>query len=68
MSASGQSSLYKLRHRPPSDKLVDNGFKNLVVLLALMVAIILIGIFIVVGSQAAEAIKAWKLAENSDLC
>ncbi|QNJ08934.1 ABC-type phosphate transport system permease component [Synechococcus sp. Minos11] len=61
MSASGQSSLYKLRHRPPSDKLVDNGFKNLVVLLALMVAIILIGIFIVVGSQAAEAIKAFGL-------
>ena len=61
MSASGQSSLYKLRHRPPSDKLVDNGFRNLVVFLALMVAIILIGIFIVVGTQAAEAIRAFGL-------
>ena len=61
MLTSGQSSLYKLRHRPPSDKLVDIGFRNLVVVLALMVAIILIGIFIIVGSQATEAIKAFGL-------
>ena len=59
MAASGQAGLYTLRHRPVGEKLVDTSFRNLVMFLALMVAIILIGIFIVVGTQAAEAVKAF---------
>ncbi len=61
MAASGSDSLYKLRHRPASEKLLDTSFRNLVGFLALMVAIILIGIFIVVGSKASEAIAAFGL-------
>ena len=59
MAASGTDSLYKLRHRPPSDKLVDTGFRNLVMILALMVALILLGIFLVVGGQAWQAMQAF---------
>ena len=61
MSASGHTGLYTLRYRPAGEKLVDSSFRNLVIFLALMVAIILIGIFIVVGTQAAEAVKAFGL-------
>ena len=61
MAASGSDSLYTLRHRPASEKLLDTSFGNLVGFLALMVAIILIGIFIVVGSKASEAIGAFGL-------
>ena len=61
MAASGSDSLYTLRHRPASEKLLDTSFRNLVGFLALMVAIILIGIFIVVGSKASEAIAAFGL-------
>jgi|TARA_B100001939_G_scaffold340643_1_gene349034 phosphate transport system permease protein len=61
MAASGHTGLYTLRHRPAGEKLVDSSFRNLVIFLALMVAIILIGIFIVVGTQAAEAVKAFGL-------
>ena len=61
MPASGSESLYKLRHRPPTEKLIDSGFQNLVALLALTVAIILFGIFLIVGMQSWEAIQAFGL-------
>jgi len=61
MPASGSESLYKLRHRPFSEKLIDSGFQNLVALLALTVAIILFGIFLIVGMQSWEAIQAFGL-------
>ena len=61
MPASGSESLYKLRHRPLSEKLIDSGFQNLVALLALTVAIILFGIFLIVGMQSWEAIQAFGL-------
>lgn len=61
MPASGSESLYKLRHRPFSEKLVDSGFQNLVALLALTVAVVLFGIFLVVGVQSWEAIQAFGL-------
>ena len=46
--SSGADQLYRLRHRPPSEKLVDIGFKNVVVILASMVALILFAILLVV--------------------
>jgi len=61
MPAAGPESLYKLRHRPLSEKLIDSGFQNLVALLALTVAIILFGIFLIVGMQSWEAIQAFGL-------
>ena len=39
---------FLLRNRPPSEKLVDVGFKNLAVILASMVAVVLFLILIVV--------------------
>ena len=61
MPAAGPESLYKLRHRPLSEKLIDSGFQNLVALLALTVAIILFGIFLIVGMQSWEAFQAFGL-------
>ncbi len=61
MPAAGSKSLYKLRHRPFSEKLIDGGFQNLVALLALTVAIVLLGIFLVVGMQSWAAIQAFGL-------
>ena len=60
--------LYRLRNRPPSEKLVDVGFKNLAVILASMVAIILILILIVVFTGGIESMGryGWKFLVTSD--
>jgi phosphate transport system permease protein len=57
MEATRRDLLYTLRHRPVSDKLLDNGFRSLVTALAALVGIILFGIFLVVFWEAREAIK-----------
>ena len=57
MEATRRDLLYTLRHRPASDKLLDNGFRSLVTALAALVGIILFGIFLVVFWEAREAIK-----------
>ena len=59
MAAFSADNLYRLRHRPPGEKLLDNSFRSLVMILALMVALILLGIFVIVGSQAWEALKTF---------
>jgi phosphate transport system permease protein len=49
--------LFSLRRRPPSERLVDNGFRQLTLLLASMVAVVLLGIFLTVFAGAREAIR-----------
>ncbi|MCP9913482.1 phosphate ABC transporter permease subunit PstC, partial [Cyanobium sp. BA20m-14] len=51
-----QRDAFTLRRRPPSEKLVDVGFRQLTVLLASVVAILLLGIFLTVFEGAREAI------------
>lgn len=62
MTASGSDALYKLRHRPPSEKLVDGSFKILVTVLAALVGIILLGIFLVVFLESREALGKFGLS------
>lgn len=62
MTASGSDALYKLRHRPPGEKLVDGSFKILVTVLAALVGIILLGIFLVVFLESREALGKFGLS------
>ena len=50
------TSKFSLRTRPTSEKLVDVGFKNIVVAMASMVAIVLFSIFAVVYYESTESI------------
>ena len=52
---------FTLRRRPPAEKLVDLGFRQLTVLLASMVAVVLLGIFLIVFQGAREAIATFGL-------
>ncbi len=56
-----QKSSFLLRHRPASEKFVDVSFKNIVVLMASMVAVILIGIFLVVLWGSLESMGRYGL-------
>ena len=47
-----KDSQYLLRNRPPSEKLVDIGFKSLAVILASMVAVVLFLILLYTASWA----------------
>jgi phosphate transport system permease protein len=53
---------FTLRRRPPAEKLVDLGFRQLTLLLASTVAIVLLGIFLTVFQGAREAIAAFGLS------
>ena len=57
MAASESTDLFVLRRRPPQEKLVDQGFRQLSVLLASLVGLVLLGILLVVlfGSREAMA-------------
>ena len=59
---------YLLRNRPPSEKLVDVGFKNLAVILASMVAVVLFLILIIVfqGSLESMGRYGWQFLITSD--
>ena len=59
---------YLLRNRPPSEKLVDGGFKNMTVFLASMVAIILLAIFLVVFNESLESMAryGWQFLVTSN--
>jgi phosphate transport system permease protein len=52
---------FTLRRRPPSEKLVDIGFRQLTMALASVVAVVLLGIFLVVVSGAREAFREFGL-------
>ena len=66
--SSGSDKLYRLRRRPPSEKMVDGGFKNIVVILASSVAIILLGILAVVFFGGLESMGryGWKFLVTSE--
>jgi phosphate transport system permease protein len=52
---------FTLRRRPPTEKLIDLGFRQLTLALAAVVALVLLGIFLVVFRGAQEAIGQFGL-------
>ena len=65
---SNADSRYLLRTRPPAEKLVDIGFKNLSIAMASVVAIVLFSILVVVfhGSLDSMARYGWQFLVTSD--
>ena len=61
MRAPGQDPLFAFRHRPPQEKLVDQGFRHLVVVLASIVGVVLLGILFTVLHGAEEAMADYGL-------
>ena len=59
--APDQDHLYRLRNRPPSEKLVDLGFRNIAIVLASVVAIVLFSILIVVFRGSLESMGRYGL-------
>ncbi len=59
MTAESRTEDFALRHRPPAEKLVDQGFHQLSFLLAAMVAVVLVAIFLTVLVGAWEAIRTF---------
>ena len=59
--APDQDHLYRLRNRPPSEKLVDLGFRNIAIVLASAVAIVLFSILIVVFRGSLESMGRYGL-------
>ena len=55
------TSKFSLRTRPTSERLVDIGFKNIVFVLASMVAVILFSIFTVIYYESTESISKYGL-------
>ncbi len=53
---------FTLRRRPPAEKFVDLGFRQLTLLLASMVAVVLLGIFLTVFQGARDAISEFGLS------
>jgi phosphate transport system permease protein len=53
--------LFTARRRPPAERLVDIGFRQLTLVLAAMVAVVLLSIFLTVLGGAREAIQAFGL-------
>jgi phosphate transport system permease protein len=59
MTAESRIEDFTLRRRPPSEKLVDQGFRQLSFVLAAMVAVILLAIFLTVLKGSWEAIHTF---------
>jgi phosphate transport system permease protein len=59
MTGDSRSDAFTLRRRPASEKLVDNGFQQLTLLLAAVVAFLLLAIFATVLTGAWEAIQTF---------
>ena len=55
------TSKFSLRTRPTSEKLLDIGFKNIVIAMASMVAEVLFSIFVVVYHESTESISRYGL-------
>jgi phosphate transport system permease protein len=62
MAASEQTDLFELRRRPPQEKLVDQGFRQLAVVLASLVSLVLLGILLVVLFGSREAMARFGLS------
>jgi phosphate transport system permease protein len=67
MTGESRSEDFTLRHRPPGEKLLDEGFRHLSFGLAAMVAVLLLAIFVTVLAGAWEAIQAfgWRFLTTS---
>lgn len=61
MTTRPNGNLFALKRRPPSEKLIDVGFRQLVIVLASLVAIVLLGILLTVFHGSEEAIKRFGL-------
>lgn len=61
-SAAVSADAFTLRRRPPSEKLVDIGFRQLTLCLASVVALVLLGIFYTVLHGSTEAFQAFGLS------
>jgi phosphate transport system permease protein len=61
MTTSYKEDLFTLRRRPTSEKLIDVGFRQVVIVLASLVAIILLGILLTVMHGSEEAIRQFGL-------
>jgi len=59
MTGQSRSEAFTLRQRPASEKLVDQGFRQLTFVLAAMVAAILLAIFVTVLKGSWEAIQSF---------
>jgi phosphate transport system permease protein len=59
MTGDSRSEDFTLRHRPPGEKLLDEGFRHLSFLLATVVAALLLAIFVTVLKGSWEAIHAF---------
>lgn len=61
MTSTSRSEPFGLRRRPPSEKLLDHGFRTLTLMLAALVAIVLLAIVLTVFHGAQEAIGEFGL-------
>ena len=61
MAASDPTDLFELRRRPPQEKLVDQGFRQLAIVLASIVGLVLLGILLTVLSGSREAMARFGL-------
>ena len=61
MAASEPTDLFELRRRPPQEKLVDQGFRQLSIVLASLVGLVLLGILLTVLSGSREAMARFGL-------
>ena len=61
MAASESTDLFDLRRRPPQEKLVDQGFRQLSIVLASLVGLVLLGILLTVLSGSREAMARFGL-------
>ena len=61
MRAPSPDQAFAFRHRPPQEKLVDQGFRQLVVVLASLVGVVLLGILLTVLSGSEQAIAQYGL-------
>ena len=62
MTGESRSEDFTLRHRPPGEKLMDQGFRRLSFGLAAMVAVLLLAIFVTVFNGSLEAIREFGLS------
>lgn len=61
-SSAENADAFTLRRRPPSEKLVDIGFRQLTLCLSAVVAVLLLGIFYIVLHGSQEAFQAFGLS------
>ena len=62
MATGSRPDLFALRRRPPGEKLLDQGFHKLAIVLASVVGLVLLGILITVLGGAREAISQFGLS------